>query len=114
MYFPTTSVLATLISAVAAAKQMQINYYSDTQCRSYAGQVDVTWAPALYSGKTNCYNYHYGKAMNIAECQAGGCMCNLFKGKNCNDYMDQMRYGEEFGCRPWADQVQSFACYYGA
>ncbi|KAH7186810.1 hypothetical protein DER44DRAFT_858297 [Fusarium oxysporum] len=114
MHFSTVSVLATLISAASAAKQMQINYYSDTKCKSYAGQVDVTWAQSVYAGKTNCYNYRFGTAMNIAECQAGGCLCNLYSGKNCNDYMDQMRYGGEFSCRPWANQVQSFACYYNA
>ncbi|KAH6962547.1 hypothetical protein BKA56DRAFT_175634 [Ilyonectria sp. MPI-CAGE-AT-0026] len=113
MHFSTASLFAALISAAAAAKQMQINYYSDTKCKSYTGQVDVTWATSI-SGKSNCYNYHYGTAMNLAGCQAGGCLCNLYKGKNCGDYMDQMRYGDEFGCRPWADQVQSFACYYGA
>ncbi|KAJ4252452.1 hypothetical protein NW762_011053 [Fusarium torreyae] len=113
MHSSTASVLATLISAAAAAKQMQINYYSDTKCKNYAGQVDVTWAQNIYSGKTNCYNYHYSSAMNVAECQAGGCLCNIYKSKNCNDYLDQMRYGEQFACRTGANLAQSFACYYG-
>ncbi|KAJ3461435.1 hypothetical protein MRS44_009988 [Fusarium solani] len=114
MHFSTASVLATLISAAAAAKQMQINYYTDTKCKSYVGQVDVAWASSLRSGKTNCFNFHYGTAMNIVECQSPGCFCNLFKGKNCENYMDQMWYGDQSSCRPWADQVQSFACYYNA
>ncbi|KAH7240205.1 uncharacterized protein BKA55DRAFT_706752 [Fusarium redolens] len=114
MHFSTASVLTTLISAAAAAKQMQINYYSDTKCKSYSGQVDVTWAQSVYAGKTNCYNYHYGSSMLIAECQAGGCLCNIYKSKNCNDYLDQMRYDGDFKCRTAANLAQSFACYYNA
>ncbi|KAH7469883.1 hypothetical protein FOMA001_g13963 [Fusarium oxysporum f. sp. matthiolae] len=51
MQFLTASVLATLISAAPAAKQMQITYYSDTKCKSYSGQFDVTWAQSIYAGR---------------------------------------------------------------
>ncbi|KAH7187648.1 hypothetical protein BKA60DRAFT_666349 [Fusarium oxysporum] len=61
MHFSTISVLAALISAAAAAKQMQINYYNDNLCQNYIGQVDVTWATSIAKGKDNCYNYNYGK-----------------------------------------------------
>ncbi|KAF5643386.1 uncharacterized protein FTJAE_3186 [Fusarium tjaetaba] len=114
MHFFTASVLATLISAATAAKQMQINYYSDTKCKSYSGQLDVTWAQSIYAGKTNCYNYHYGSSMLIAECQAGGCLCNIYKSRDCNDYLDQMRYTGDFKCKTAASLAQSFACYYNA
>ncbi|ENH64123.1 hypothetical protein FOC1_g10004391 [Fusarium oxysporum f. sp. cubense race 1] len=112
--FLTASVLATLISAATAAKQMQINYYSDTKCKSYSGQLDVTWAQIIYAGKTNYYNYHYGSSMLIAERQAGGCLCNIYKSRDCNDYLDQMRYTGDFKCKTAASLAQSFACYYNA
>ncbi|SCO75799.1 uncharacterized protein FRV6_00011 [Fusarium oxysporum] len=114
MHFSTISVLTALLSAAAAAKQMQINYYDDKLCQDFIGQVDVSWATSITKGKDNCYNYSYGQGMLIAECQAGGCLCNLYKGQNCNTYIDQMRYGGSGICRPFAGQVQSFACYYGA
>uniref|UniRef100_A0A0D2Y1N9 NADP-dependent oxidoreductase domain-containing protein n=1 Tax=Fusarium oxysporum (strain Fo5176) TaxID=660025 RepID=A0A0D2Y1N9_FUSOF len=112
--FLTASVLATLISAAAAAKQMQINYYSDTKCKSCSGQLDVTWAQSIYAGKTNCYNYHYGSSMLIAECQARGWLCNIHKSRDCNDYLDQMRYTGDFKRKTVASLAQSFACYYNA
>ncbi|EMT71677.1 hypothetical protein FOC4_g10010191 [Fusarium odoratissimum] len=114
MQFLTASVLATLISAAAAAKQMQINYYSDTKCKSYSGQLDVTWAQSIYAGKTNCYNYHYGSSMLIAECQAGGCLCNIYKSRDCNGYLDQMRYTGDCKCKTATSLAQAFACYYNA
>ncbi|KAK2474638.1 hypothetical protein H9L39_14598 [Fusarium oxysporum f. sp. albedinis] len=46
--------------------------------------------------KTNCYNYHYESSMLIAECQARGWLCNIYKSRDCNDYLDQMRYTGDF------------------
>jgi hypothetical protein len=41
----------------SANEQMQINYYSDSGCSDYIGQVDVTWASVPGNG-SNCYNYN--------------------------------------------------------
>ncbi|KAJ0139717.1 Thiohydrolase [Fusarium oxysporum f. sp. albedinis] len=64
--------------------------------------------------KTNCYNYHYESSMLIAECQARGWLCNIYKSRDCNDYLDQMRYTGDFKCKTVASLAQSFACYYNA
>ncbi|KAM5352933.1 hypothetical protein ACJ41O_005655 [Fusarium nematophilum] len=113
MQISAALLLTTMASYAAAAKQMQINYYSDQRCNNYVGQVDVTWAPTVYAGKTNCFNYNYGTSMNIANCYVGGCLCNLYKSKDCKgEVLDQIR--GPGGCGGYAYLTNSFACYYGA
>lgn len=111
MHFSTTSFLAVLTASIASAQQMQVNYYSD-QCSSYLGAVDVTWATNLYAGPPNCYNYHYGAYANIANCWAGGCVCDFYQGSNCGGgQLFQQAFGG--GNCVQVDGANSFACYYG-
>ncbi|EGX88061.1 hypothetical protein CCM_09197 [Cordyceps militaris CM01] len=95
--------------ASAASPQMQLNYYSD-QCRTYVGDVKVTWATALWGGKDNCFNYSYGSFVNIANCYKGGCQCNMFYGKDCTGASTKLF--DNHNCVGGAPQIQSFACYY--
>ncbi|KAJ3480317.1 hypothetical protein NLG97_g8100 [Lecanicillium saksenae] len=116
MHFTVASsavaLLASTASAAAAAKktQMQINYYSD-QCKSYVGDVKVTWATSMYDVKhDNCYNYNYGSFVNIANCYGpGGCQCNFFYGKDCKG--GSTKLFDNHNCVGGAQQLQSFACY---
>ena len=74
---------------------IQINYYSDSNCSDYSLQVNVTWAPSFYRGpnqshplnwtqlQTGCYTYAYGNSVNIANCEANNCECWFYKNKNC-------------------------------
>lgn len=112
-------VLAALASTASAAamgrasKQLQINYYSDSTCHNYQGQVDVTWATSLYDTKhNNCYNYQYGNSVNIAQCNVkAGCFCNFFYQKDCKGGATQQLQGNG-NCVGGAQQLKSFACYY--
>lgn len=112
-FFSTAAALAVMAAtAVSAEKQMQINYYSDSSCHNYQGQVDVTWATSLYNGKDNCYNYQYGNSVNIAQCnKPGGCLCNFFYQPNCQGGATQQAQGNG-NCIGGAQQLKSFACYY--
>ncbi|CEJ88483.1 hypothetical protein VHEMI04732 [[Torrubiella] hemipterigena] len=111
-------VLAVMASTASAAamgksKQMQINYYSDSTCHSFQGNVDVTWATSLYDSKhNNCYNYQYGNSVNIAECDVkAGCLCNFYYQKDCTGGATQQLQGNG-NCVGGAQQLKSFACYY--
>jgi hypothetical protein len=108
MHFSTASFLAVLTASTASAQQMQINYYSD-QCSSYLGPVEVTWATNLYSGPPNCYNYHYGSYANIANCWAGGCVCDFYQGANCGGGQLFQQAFEGGNCVQ-VDGAYSFAC----
>lgn len=106
-----TLLAVTAFTAVAAEKQMQINYYSDSSCHNYQGQTDVTWATPLYGKKDNCYNYNYGNSVNIANCYKPSCQCNFFYQKDCQGTASTKAFGSG-NCIGGANQLKSFACYY--
>ena len=71
---------------------IQINYYSDSNCSDYSLQVNVTWAPLLDPAadrplnwtqlQQGCYNYAYGSSsVNIANCAASHCECRIAGGR---------------------------------
>ena len=105
--------LAVLLGVSSAqSEQMQINYYSDSGCSDYIGQVDVTWAS--YSGDgSNCYNYNYGNSVNIANCYESYCVCVFFTEANCGgNTRDPAIGGSEANCLDDSSSLYSFACYY--
>jgi len=115
MQFSTASLsFLALIAAsvVSAEKQIQINYYSNSGCSDFLGQVDVTWATALWGGQNNCYNYQYGNSVNIVYCsKPGGCFCNFYYQSNCQGGATQQAQSSG-NCIGGAQQLKSFACYY--
>ena len=77
----------------SANEQMQINYYTDSGCSDYLGDVDVTWATYVDdSGAhgSNCYNYNYGNSVSIANCYETGCYCIFYVQSNCQIRLSQV------------------------
>jgi hypothetical protein len=105
--------LAVFLGVSSATEQMQINYYYDSGCSDYIGQIDVTWAS--YSGDgSNCYNYNYGTSVNIANCYENYCFCSLYQQENCNGNVGSIIIGGSgnTNCIPDSSAYYSFACYY--
>lgn len=100
---------ALLVAQHALADQMQINYYNDDQCTSYLGDVGVTWAGD--NSLDNCYNYHYGSSVNIAECNQAECYCLFYKGADCTGNSASAIWGGSDCIKNSADYY-SFACAY--
>ena len=102
--------LAILLGVSSATEQMQINYYSDSGCSNYVGQVDVTWAST--PGGRNCYNYNYGNSVNIANCYEGYCLCTFYPEENCGGYGDSIVAGMDTNCLSDSSAYYSFSCSY--
>ena len=102
--------LGVLLGASSANAQMQINYYSDSGCSDYIGQVDVTWA-TLYGTTSNCYNYNYGGSVNIANCDKDHCICYFYPQGDCGGNGASIIYGA-YNCLSSSSLYYSFACYY--
>ncbi|EHK21132.1 uncharacterized protein TRIVIDRAFT_153055 [Trichoderma virens Gv29-8] len=69
-----------LFSALAAASNIQVNYYSDGGCANYLTAVNPFT-------NNNCYNYDYTGTNSalIADCSfANGCACTLYSNCDCN------------------------------
>ena len=73
MKFLGFAYLAVLLG-VSSAQQFQINYYSDSSCSNFVGQVE---APV-----GSCYNYNYGQSLLIASCSSS-CECIFYTEENC-------------------------------
>ena len=107
--------LAVLLGVSSATEQMQINYYSDSGCSDYIGQVDVTWASYDSGSGSNCYNYHYGNSVNIANCYENNCACALYQQENCKGNVAAIisaGSGSPANCRADSSAYYSFACDY--
>ena len=104
--------LAVLLGVSSANEQMQINYYTDSGCSDYLGDVDVTWATYVDdSGAhgSNCYNYNYGNSVSIANCYEDFCQCIFYPQANCQGDEYSLDSGS---CLTDASAFYSFACYY--
>ena len=101
--------LAVLLGVSSATEQMQINYYSDSGCSDYIGQVDVTWASYEYGSGSNCYNYNYGNSVNIANCYETSCVCIFYEETDCNQGNSVVSNGN---CVTDAYEYYSFECGY--
>ncbi|KAN0087120.1 SSCRP protein [Elaphomyces granulatus] len=110
MKFLGFACLAVLLGVSSAQEQMQLNYYSDSGCSQYEGQVDVTWASQLNSG-SNCYNYNYGNSVNIANCYEDYCQCRFYNQEDCGGNGAIIVYGGS-NCLSGSSSYYSFACYY--
>jgi hypothetical protein len=91
---------------------IQINYYSDSSCTQFVGDVNVTWA----TDTNNCYNYNYGTSMNMANCNPpesfSSCVCNVFYEQNCEGayrVLDSVEPGNN--CLENGSQLNSYYCY---
>jgi hypothetical protein len=105
--------LAVLLGVSSATEQMQINYYSDSGCSDYIGQIDVTWATYYFSGTKNCYNYNYGNSVNIANCyESTECYCYFYQQENCVGNGAIVASGTNNNCLADSSAYYSFACYY--
>jgi hypothetical protein len=108
---------------------IQINYYSDSNCSDYSLQVNVTWEPSFFRGpnrsqplnwtqlQTGCYTYAYGNSVNIANCEAANCECWFYKNKNCggktpNTYGGYVTTWLNNNCLANSSAYLSFMCTY--
>ncbi|KAG4436440.1 hypothetical protein IFR05_008074 [Cadophora sp. M221] len=109
LLLPVLSLLGTL----TAAKQMQVNYYTDTRCSKFASQIDVTWADRLGSGGQNCFNYQYGNSVNIADCYEKSCVCQFYYKTNCGGDYNTVTGGAsgDSNCSS-GSKYKSFRCFY--
>ena len=89
---------------------VQINYYSDSECYNYLGQVDVTWAS--YGSGSNCYNYNYGNSVSIANFYENSYQCVFYSHANCNGEQSIAVGGSEANCITDASFFYSFQCWY--
>jgi hypothetical protein len=113
MKFLGLAYLAVLLGVSSATEQMQINYYSNSGCSDYIGQVDVTWA-TVYGGSPNCFNYNYGNSVNIANCYEDHCICYFYPQENCggNGAFIVTSPTNQVNCLAGSSSYNSFACYY--
>jgi hypothetical protein len=86
MKFLGFAYLAVLLGVSSAeqpelTQQIQINYYSDSSCSNFVGQVE---APV-----GSCYNYNYGQSLLIANCSFS-CLCTFFTEENCQNVSIQV------------------------
>ena len=105
------------VSSATGPLEMQINYYSDSGCSDYIGQVDVTWASDAdaYYPTSNCYNYHYGNSVNIAECYVDRCACALYRQEKCQGNVIAKIFaggGYPASCGANSSTYHSFFCEY--
>ncbi|KAH7318043.1 hypothetical protein B0I35DRAFT_478584 [Stachybotrys elegans] len=102
--------IALLLSGAEAVQQMKINYYNDQQCTAYAGEIMVDWASPT---KWNCFNFNYGKSVNIAECYTrSDCWCHMHKAKDCEGSYALVNYHQPGqNCLSNANEYNSFRCY---
>ncbi|KAN0072243.1 hypothetical protein V8E54_009972 [Elaphomyces granulatus] len=105
--------LAALLG-VSSASQIQITYYSSSDCSqdTVASHVDVTWASAQGSGD-NCYDYNYGKSLEITDCSALPlCQCTFYFEPGCQGGGGHPIGLFNYYCLPESSIYNSFACYY--
>lgn len=101
--------------ADATAQQLQINYYNDYSCTQYLGSVFVSWAGEYGTGTTNCYDYHYGTSVNIADCSyQNTCTCFWYYKAGCaGDYSSLHAGGRGAeNCIKDSNEYNSFRCFY--
>jgi hypothetical protein len=97
-----------LVSSAATFTQMQINYYSDRYCNDYVTEVDVTWAQ-----NSNCYGYHGGNSVNIANCNIEGtCTCDFYGTSDCSGNTLELASSSANNCLHNAKDYYSFSCSY--
>ena len=112
MKFLGFACLAVLLGVSSAGEQMQINYYSNSECTQYESQVDVNWASRLGSGQSNCYNWSAGNSVNIANCYEGYCICYFYNQGNCGGNGAVIVANSDSNCLQNASGYYSFGCYY--
>ncbi|KAN0072125.1 hypothetical protein V8E54_009854 [Elaphomyces granulatus] len=85
---------------VSSAQQIQVNYYSDSSCSNFVGQVETSVG--------SCYNYNYGQSLLIASCSSG-CDCTFYADENCqNPLVEVSGTGQ---CVTDGSEINSFYCY---
>ncbi|KAN0074917.1 hypothetical protein V8E54_007528 [Elaphomyces granulatus] len=104
--------LAILLGVSSAGEQMQINYYSNSVCSEYKGQLDVTWASPFDTDQSNCYTFNYGTSVNIANCYESYCQCRFYSQSDCHGTEGTVVYGSAGNCLSESYNYNSFACYY--
>ena len=109
MKFLGFAYLAILLGVSSA---QEINYYSDSDCTQYAGQVDVTWASQLDVVGRNCYDYNYGQSVNIADCSETFCICYFYPEINCQGTNTTLVGNQANNCLTDSANYGSFGCYY--
>jgi hypothetical protein len=94
--------LAVLLGVGSAdpAQQIQINYYSDSSCSNFVGQVE---APV-----GSCYNYNYGQSLLIASCSSS-CECIFYTEENCQGTSTEVSGTGD--CVTDGSEINSFICY---
>lgn len=112
-------VLATASSVKAeekrASKQMQINYFNDFDCTSFAHQVDVSWANKHLDKKNlNCYNFNLGYSVAMVQCNGApsACDCTFYFEKDCQPGNEGPLVRNDGQCYDQASQFKSFRCFY--
>ncbi|TVY46620.1 hypothetical protein LOCC1_G003303 [Lachnellula occidentalis] len=108
----STFVLGAFLStatSVAAGDYIQVNYYTDGDCKEYATAIKTPPEGQVYD-----YSYGGSNSASIAECNGYGfCTCTFYQNEGGSGVNEVATYGGNNCASNWGSGFKSFECWYG-
>ncbi|KAL4909377.1 hypothetical protein BDW74DRAFT_146461 [Aspergillus multicolor] len=104
---PLLLATATLFTSTLAARNLQVNYYSDGGCTDYMTSIN----PGTGG---NCVDYVWtgSNSINIADCTFpnGDCTCTFYTQPGCRGAQQQVVYPSDNCASNWGRGFYSMKC----
>jgi len=104
-----------ILASIAAAKDLQVTYFADHHCKTYARQVDYSSSQEFGIGGNNCINVHYPSlSLKVEACAHETCTCLFYYSQNCNGEYATLKANAPgaLNCIQNAKDFNSFRCFH--